>query len=166
MTDQTSQRGQWQRYWPLVALTSISLAAGGAITYRSGGDGLLFMHGFMGFFLCSFAMLKLFNPVKFADGFEMYDIIGKRFRLYALFYPLIELILGLGYLAMVAPLAVYIATIIVMAAGAAGVINALQHGLNINCPCMGSVLNVPLSTVTLTEDIAMGLMAALMLAMY
>ena len=49
--------------------------------------------------------------------------------------------------------------------GAVGVVRALKRGLDINCPCMGSVLDVPLSTVTLTEDIGMGLMAAVMLFM-
>jgi hypothetical protein len=31
--------------------------------------------------------------------------------------------------------------------------------LDVRCACMGTILNVPLSTVTLTEDIGMGLMA-------
>ena len=35
---------------------------------------------------------------------------------------------------------------------------ALRKGLDIACPCMGNVLVVPLSTVTLTED---GVMAAI-----
>ena len=61
---------------------------------------------------------------------------------------------------------VYGATIVVMGFGALGVIAALRQGLDINCPCMGSVLDVPLSTVTLTEDIGMVVMAAAMWAMY
>jgi hypothetical protein len=52
-----------------------------------------------------------------------------------------------------------------MTVGTIGVLSALQRGLDINCPCMGSVLDVPLSTVTLTEDIGMGLMAVGMLSM-
>lgn len=42
---------------------------------------------------------------------------------------------------------------------------ALRRGLDIECPCMGSVLSVPLSTVTLVEDLGMAAMAAAMLAM-
>jgi hypothetical protein len=50
-----------------------------------------------------------------------------------------------------------------MGIGAIGVIRALKAGLDVRCACMGTVLDVPLSTVTLTEDIAMGLMALSML---
>jgi hypothetical protein len=49
--------------------------------------------------------------------------------------------------------------------GAIGVVMALREGLDIDCPCMGSVLSVPLSTVTLTEDVGMAVMAAILLAM-
>ena len=119
----------------------------------------------MGFFLCCFAMLKIFNLSAFADGFQMYDIISKRLRAYAYIYPFIELGLGLGYLSFVAPQTVYIATVVVMAVGTIGVMIALKNKLDINCPCMGSILDVPLSTVTLTEDIGMGAMAAIMLVM-
>ena len=47
--------------------------------------------------------------------------------------------------------------------GAIGVVLALRRGLDIACPCMGSVLTVPLSTVTLTEDVAMVAMAMMLL---
>jgi hypothetical protein len=76
----------------------------------------------------------------------------------------VELGLGLAYLAFAWPEATYIATIIVFAFGAAGVLLALRKGLDIACPCMGNVLSVPLSTVTLTEDAAMIVMAAILLA--
>ncbi len=108
-------------------------------------------------------MLKIFNLPAFADGFQMYDLLGKQTRAYAYIYPFIELGLGLGFLSFIAPQFIYTATIAVMAFGALGVINALRKGLDINCPCMGSILNVPLSTVTLTEDLGMGLMAGYML---
>jgi hypothetical protein len=47
--------------------------------------------------------------------------------------------------------------------GAVGVALALRKGLDIACPCMGNVLKVPMSTVTLTEDLGMAAMAALLL---
>jgi hypothetical protein len=56
------------------------------------------------------------------------------------------------------PSITYVATIIVFTFGAIGAILALRKGLDIACPCMGNVLTVPLSTVTLTED---GVMAAM-----
>ncbi len=71
--------------------------------------------------------------------------------------------LGLGLTCRALPTATYIATIIVFTFGAVGVVLALRRGLDIACPCMGNVLSVPLSTVTLTEDGLMVAMAMLLL---
>lgn len=153
-------------YWPLVALIAVAALAAFALTKPVAGGLTTWMHFFMGLFLCIFALLKLFHPSAFVDGFAMYDLLAKRLRGYGYVYPYIELTLGLGYLAFFQPPFVYGATIVVMGFGALGVIAALRQGLDINCPCMGSVLDVPLSTVTLTEDIGMVVMAAAMWAMY
>lgn len=161
-----SDRGSDPRdYWPLASLIGISLLAAGSITLGLSVGLTQFMHFFMGIFLCIFAMLKIFHPSAFADGFQMYDMIGKHSRTYAYIYPFIELALGLGYLSFYIPIYIYSATIIIMGIGIIGVIDALRRGLDINCPCMGSVLDVPLSTVTLAEDAGMALMAAAMLYM-
>ena len=152
-------------YWPLAALIGIAALAAASITLGLSMGMMHFMHYFMGVFLCIFAMLKLFHPPAFADGFQMYDLIGKRSRIYAYIYPYIELALGLGYLSFFMPIWVYSATIFVMSIGIIGVIDALRRGLDINCPCMGSVLDVPLSTVTLAEDAGMAGMAAVLLFM-
>jgi hypothetical protein len=150
----------FRRYWPLAALILVAILAASALHVDSGGG---WMHYFMGFFLCQFAMLKLFHPGGFADGFQMYDLIASKVRAYAYIYPLIELGLGLGYLAFVAPLLVYGITIVVLGIGAVGVLLALRRGLDVRCACMGTVLDVPLSTVTLTEDLLMVLMALVLL---
>ncbi|MFZ5915098.1 MAG: MauE/DoxX family redox-associated membrane protein [Pseudomonadota bacterium] len=164
---QEENRGESLRdYWPLTALILIAAAVGFALVWPLGGGWWIrWMHYFMGFFLSAFAMLKIFHLSAFADGFEMYDLIAKRFHPYGYIYPFIELGLGLAYFGFFHPATTYILTIIVMTIGAVGVVRALKRGLDINCPCMGSVLDVPLSTVTLTEDIGMGLMAAVMLFM-
>ena len=151
-------------YWPLFALTAVSGLAGFAIA--SGVDAVTmtaFMHGFMGVFLVIFALLKIFNLKGFKRGFTMYDLLAKRVKAYAFVYPFIELALGLAYFAFFMPAATYIATIVVFAFGTLGVLSALRDGLDIDCPCMGSILSVPLSTVTLTEDLAMVAMAIMLL---
>ncbi len=163
---QDDTRGQsLADYWPLIALILVSATAGLALSGWVDVALREWMHYFMGFFLCVFALLKLFHPSAFADGFEMYDILAKRSRFYGYVYPFIELGLGLAYFSFLYPVVTYGVTIVVMTIGTIGVISALRQGLDINCPCMGSVLDVPLSTVTLTEDIGMGLMAAAMLLM-
>jgi len=121
------------------------------------------MSFFMGIFLSQFALFKLFRPSEFADAFQMYDLIAKKSRVYACAYPLIELGLGLSYLASFQIIAVCILTILILGTGAVGVVLALTRGLDVRCACMGTVLDVPLSTVTLAEDIGMIAMAILIL---
>lgn len=152
-----------KKYWPLLALILIAILASFALSYRSKIEGQMWMHFFMGFFLCQFAMLKLFHPQNFADGFQMYDLIAQKSRFYAYAYPVIELGLGLAYLANVVPMLVYVLTIIILGIGAIGVIKALMKDLDVRCACMGTVLDVPLSTVTLTEDLGMVAMAIILL---
>ena len=152
-----------KRYWPLLVLVVVAILSATALSYGILTSSNAWMHYFMGILFCQFALLKLFHPSGFADGFQMYDLIAKKWRGYAYLYPLIELGLGLAYLSFIYPSVVYIITICVMAIGTIGVILALRKGLNIRCACMGTILDVPLSTVTLSEDIAMGLMACLML---
>lgn len=157
-----SHRGSWRDYLPLIALIAVSGLAASARIGAAGTGGMRWMHDFMGFFLVVFALLKLFNPSGFADGFQMYDLLAKRFRPYALAYPFIELALGLGYLAFWRPATVYAATVLVLGFGGLGVIRALQKGLDLECACMGTILKVPLSTVALTEDLGMVAMASVM----
>lgn len=147
-----------KRYWPLFVLILIAILAAFALSYHDLSP-TIWAHYFMGFFFCQFAMLKLFQPSGFVEGFQKYDLVAKYVPAYAYAYPLIELGLGLSYLSFINPFAVYIVTVLVMGVGAIGVIRALRSGLDVRCACMGTVLDVPLSTVTLTEDIAMGLMA-------
>ncbi len=164
---QDDDRGQaLSDYWPLASLMVVAALAGVAICLRTDGDLMTGMAAFMGVFLCIFALLKLFHPSAFADGFAMYDLLAKRWRGYGYVYPIIELTLGLGFLSGLYPLWVTGATVVVMTFGALGVVSALRQGLDINCPCMGSVLDVPLSTVTLTEDLGMGAMALVMLLVH
>ena len=121
------------------------------------------MRDFMGIFLLIFAMLKLFDVEGFADSFQKYDLLAAKSRGYAKLYPFLELGLALGYLSQWKPPLVLGATMILMSFGAAGVFRALRKGLDIRCACMGSSLNVPLSTVAVVENVGMVAMAGVML---
>ncbi len=157
---------RWTDYVPLLVVLAISLLASGARVRADGPflDGAEWMHDFMGTFLAIFAMLKLFDLSGFADGFQRYDLLAKRFRPYALAYPFVELALALGYLGRWHLAEIYIGTIVVMTFGALGVILALRRKLDLACACMGTALRVPLSTVALVEDVGMAAMAAAMWA--
>jgi hypothetical protein len=127
--------------------------AGGSVDWHG------FMNIAMGMFLCLLAMLKLFDTKGFATAFQKYDLIAQRNRFYALLYPFIELALGFAYLASLDPLAVNIITLVLMLIGIIGVWRALRLGLDIRCACLGTALNLPLSTVTIVENLSMAVMA-------
>lgn len=71
--------------------------------------------------------------------------------------------MGLAYLAFVWPAATFAATIVLFNFGALGVLPGIRRGPEIACPGMGTILSMPLSAVTLAEDLAMVAMAAPML---
>jgi hypothetical protein len=50
-----------------------------------------------------------------------------------------------------------------MTVGSLGVIATLRRREQIQCACLGTVIQLPMSTVTLIEDAGMALMAAIML---
>lgn len=152
-------------YWPLLSLIVVCVLAAVAIASHTTLNGYTWMHNFMGIFFVVFGLLKSFNPQKFADGFSMYDLLAKWLRPYAYVYICLELLLGLFYLSYFYPTFTYSLTLVLMVFSSLGVITALRRGLKVNCACMGSVLKVPLSTVTLSEDLVMALMSIIMLAM-
>jgi LSD1 subclass zinc finger protein len=47
-----------------------------------------------------------------------------------------------------------------------GVLLALRGRKSIRCACLGAVLNLPMTTVTLIEDVSMAVMAGAMLLMH
>ena len=123
------------------------------------------MSYFMGFFFLGFAFFKLLDIPSFADAFATYDIIAKRSRGYALLYPWIEVGLGLLFVAGIAPLLTNVVTAIVMTTGLVGVVAALRKKQTIQCACLGTAFNLPMSVVTVVENSVMIAMALSMLLM-
>lgn len=126
-------------------------------------DGSDFVRWFMGVFFVAFASFKFIGYQMFAMMFAGYDIVAKRFKPYAYVYPFIELGLGVLYLTDVAPVPRDIATVLIMGVGSIGVVQEIRKRSGIHCACLGNVIKLPLSTVSLVEDVGMGLMAVYML---
>jgi hypothetical protein len=102
----------------------------------------------------------LLNIKAFADSFQMYDLLGARSRAYALAYPFVELALGVACLLHFQLRWVYIADILIMGFGAIGVVRSVLDKRQIQCACLGSVFDLPMSTVTIVENsimVAIGL---------
>ncbi len=118
---------------------------------------------FMGVFFVVFASFKFIGYKMFSMMFAGYDVIAKHFILYTHLYPLIELALGIAYLTNFAPVPRDVATLIVMAIGSIGVFQEVRKRSGFHCACLGNIIKLPLSTVSLVEDVGMGLMALAML---
>jgi copper chaperone CopZ len=120
------------------------------------------MHFMAGFFLV-FSFFKLLDIQSFASSYAMYDLLAMRVNAYGLLYPFIELGLGIAYLLAWQPTFINAFTFVVMAFSSIGVIRSVINQQKIRCACLGSVFNLPMSTVTIIEDLAMAGMALFML---
>lgn len=123
------------------------------------------MQNFMAGFFIVFSFFKLLDLPGFANSYAMYDLLAKRCKSYAYTYPFIELGLGLAYIVQLHMTAVYWVTLIVMGFSTIGVILAVSKKQTIQCACLGTGFNLPMSTVTIIEDVAMVAMSAFMLTM-
>jgi copper chaperone CopZ len=122
----------------------------------------LMRHFMAGFFLV-FSFFKLLDLRGFSDAYRSYDIVARTWPTWGFIYPFAELALGVAYLLNVAPFATNLVTLILMLAGAVGVLKALLDKRTIRCACLGTALNLPMTTITLVEDLGMAAMAAVML---
>lgn len=122
-----------------------------------------FMPNFMAGFFLAFSFFKLLDLAGFANSYAMYDLLAKRIPKYGYVYPFIELCLGVGYLLDGNSLLLNGITFVVMAFSTLGVLIAVSNRQKIRCACLGAVFNLPMSTVTIVEDVLMAGMALWML---
>ena len=152
-------------YYPLALLAGFLVGVVALIEVRAGGfDWSRAMGNFMGAFFLSFSFFKLLDVRGFADSYRAYDIVARRLPSYGFVYPFIELALGAAFLANFQPVATNIATLVVMTVSSIGVLQSVLNKRAIRCACLGTVFNLPMSTVTLVEDGLMVAMAAAALA--
>ena len=126
-------------------------------------DVMQWMNTFMAGFFLVFSFFKLLDVKAFADSYSTYDLLAKRVKGYGYVYPFIELALGLAYLIHFEPEITYVATIVIMGFSSIGVIQSVLDKKKIKCACLGAVFNVPMTTVTIIEDLLMVVMAVFML---
>lgn len=153
-------------YYPIFLI--IAYIVGVAFINNFHGQGInwqVWMNQFMAGFFLVFSAFKFLNIQGFAEGYATYDLLARRWYTYGFIYPFLELGLGILYLGAWLPVTTPIITIIVMGFSSFGVINSLLKKQNLQCACLGTVINVPLSNVTLIEDLTMVLLAALTLIM-
>jgi hypothetical protein len=145
-----------EAYQPLIVMVAIIFVGSLVLSWSLS---VHWMPIFMGLFLLNFAMFKLFDLGNFAKSFAMYDSIGKRSGLYARAYPFIELTLAIGFLSCRYLDIVNAATAIIMAIGLIGILQNRKSGAMTRCACMGSLIDVPVGSITILENVSMIVMA-------
>lgn len=127
---------------------------------------LRWMRHFMAGFFIVFSFFKLLNIEGFSNSYRMYDIVAAKWTGWGYAYPFVELALGICYLINFAPLLTNATTAIVLGISSIGVIKSNLNKQKIKCACLGDVFNLPMSTVTIVEDVTMFAMALVMLGYY
>jgi len=126
-------------------------------------SGMIWMRHFMAGFFIVFAFFKLLNLEGFAMSYQMYDIVATKWKGWGYIYPFVELLLGILFLINIAPVFTNVTTIIILGISSIGVIRSVLNKQKIKCACLGDVFNLPMSTVTIVEDLSMLAMSAIML---
>lgn len=121
------------------------------------------MPNFMAGFFLVFSFFKLLDLKGFATSYAMYDLLAKRLNFYAYLYPFIELGLGVAILIGWHAYLTNLLTFVVMGFSSIGVILAVLNRQKIRCACLGTGFNLPMTTVTIVEDLLMTGMALWML---
>lgn len=122
------------------------------------------MRLFMGGFFIAFSFFKFLDLKGFAQAYQSYDIIAEKWIGWGYIYPFIELGLGLMFLFSFFPFYASLITLVVLSLSSIGVIKSVLSKQSIKCACLGTGFNLPMTTVTIIEDLSMVVMSAIMLA--
>lgn len=154
------QKSAFQTYKPLIVIFCFIFAV--SLAYQFSQDSFnrhVFMNHIMAGFFIGLSFFKFLDLKAFSESFSSYDPIAQRVLTYGLIYPFIELLLGLLFVAGFALQFANAMTILVLAATTFGVVKRLQSKSQFQCACLGTSFSLPLSYVTVTENVAMIAMA-------
>lgn len=130
-----------------------------------GPDLMIWMMDFMGVFLVTFGVFKLFDLKSFAVSFRTYDLVAKRFKVYAYAFPFFEIGLGAMYLMGMMYWWQNTLALLIALVGAWSAVLILQKKNKAEetvCVCLGTAFKLPMTWVTFLENALMGLMVLCM----
>jgi copper chaperone CopZ len=157
-------RGFFETYKPILLILGYILLVTMAVQFNSPSfDWMQWMQHFMAGFFLIFSFFKLLNLKGFAESYAMYDVLAKKMPTWGYVYAFVELGLGIAYLVGYNPLITNAVTIVVMSISIVGVLQSVLNKKKIQCACLGTVFNLPMSTVTIIEDALMIAMSGAML---
>lgn len=167
MMDEDAQKSFFETYKPILLVFAFILGVTLLVQWTNGiWNTMQWMQHFMAGFFIVFSFFKILDLPGFASSYSSYDIIAKKWYGWGFVYPFAELALGILYLTNLIPDITNLATIALMGVSSIGVFQSLMAKRKFKCACLGAIFNVPMSTITLVEDILMVVMAAMMLFIY
>lgn len=155
------QKTFFQTYKPLFTVFAYILIFSIAYQISRGAfSGHLFMNHIMAGFFVGLSFFKFLDLKSFATAFANYDPLAKKWKAYGFIYPFIELMLGFLFIADKFLLFANVMTILVLATTTVGVYQKIKSKSQFQCACLGAGFNLPLSNITIFENLAMIVMAS------
>ena len=155
----------WQTYRPILLVFIYLFGATLLVEAAAGAfDWMRWMRHFMAGFFLVFSFFKLLDVPGFAVAYSSYDLVARRWLGWGYAYPFVELGLGILFLINYHPLFTNGLAFVVMGISTLGVVQSLLAKRRFQCACLGAVFNLPMSTLTLAEDVGMVAMSGAMLA--
>ncbi len=151
-----SVRDLYPLFWILVVILSLSVATVWLLD-------VMFMLSFMGWFFLVFGSVKILHIKAFIEAYHQYDLIAQHSKLYAFFFPFFEVLIGLSYLFMWQSKIMSGIVLVLMLVSAAGVAFRLHEGEVTPEVHMDTVFQIPMTWVTLGQNLLMAVMALLLL---
>ncbi|MFN0175455.1 MAG: heavy-metal-associated domain-containing protein [Saprospiraceae bacterium] len=164
LPEEDIQRSFWETYKPILLVFGYILGATLLVEAAAGAfDWMRWMRHFMAGFFLVFSFFKMLDIPAFAASYSGYDVVARRWLGWGYAYPFVELALGALFLLDYNPLVTNGLTFAVMGISTVGVVQSLLAKRKFQCACLGAVFNLPMSKVTLFEDVLMVAMSGAML---
>jgi copper chaperone CopZ len=160
MMNEEETKTWFETYKPIILIFAYITGITFLLEFQNGFNAMHWMRNFMGAFFLTFSFFKMLDLKGFAESYFSYDIIAKHWMGYGYVYAFIELALGVAFITTFNPLLTDAVTFIVMSVSIIGVLQSVFNKRKIKCACLGAVFNLPMSTVTIIEDLLMIVMSA------
>lgn len=159
-SDAPIETSWFKTYKPLLLVFGFILLT--SLAYQSNlgrFDGHIFMNHLMAGFFLGLSFFKFLDLKSFSESFSSYDPVAQRWLNYGYVYPFIELLFGLLFIAGLGLVYANAGTLIVLSITTYGVYKRLKSKSKFQCACLGTTFSLPLSNVTIAENLAMMAMA-------
>lgn len=154
----------WHEYAKFLGLITLIIGVSFLLRNKYGlADAKDLLRWLMGTTFMTFGIFKCIGYKYFVTMFSSYDLIARKYKNYSLAYPFIELFLGVVYWFNLFGVYKEVFVILLTLIGSYGIIKQLRSEKVVHCACLGNIIKLPLSKVSLFENIAMAFMALIAL---